>query len=202
MSSLPAVPGPGLDDPAPVAPAPPALHPRYQGMYEQEDPRLPPYHVDLSKHDFTERRWLTPAHRAALADGTLDVPDRSQSEHDAVLVSVPDHFGSSVAWVDRGVAEVVLHAARLGAPTVESCENAGGGVGTSGHPDAPVLWFKGRRDLDRFSEITEGLERSSWSWVYPKGFGRLPRGRFSTYAVSIPTEDLPQVAAALRDKEV
>lgn len=177
---------------APIeAPAP--LHPRYQREWERDTPHWPKeWAVEVDKHDLSDRRFLTLEHRAAMDAGELDLPERTHagSDHNAVLVSVRDDAaGTDVAWVDKGIAEVVSHAARLGAPTVESCEAA------DGWDDQPYLWFKGRRQLVKFQALTADLATDEWRWHLPRfGFGRL-----RTYAVGIPTEDLPRVAAALRE---
>jgi hypothetical protein len=161
--------------------------------------------VDVDKHDFMERRWLTPAHRAALDAGTLNVPNRTQSEHTAVLVSVRDEAEATpVAWIDRGVAEVVHHAARLGAPTEESCENAGGKEGHYGWPpDMAMLWFSDQDGLDRFADLVlDDGASDHLLW-----FDEPPRRRFlrkrdrGVAAVAIPPAVMPALAAHLRSKE-
>lgn len=149
----------------------------------------------MDKHDFTERRWLTPAHRAALDAGTLDVPDRV-NDHPAILVSIPANWDTTpVAWVDRGVAEIVHHAARLGAPTAESCENAGHNGGAYGWPDMPMLWFNDRAGLDRFARILTTENSDGLLWFEPRRW--FPRKRDRVCAVAIPPDQMQKVTSHL-----
>jgi hypothetical protein len=209
--------------PARQAPAPPAreaaprLHPRYQGVWEQRPDDWPddePWEVYVTTHDLAERSWLVPAHQAALDAGALDLPERI-NDHPSVLVSIPyKAAGTQVAWIDKGCAEVVYHAARLGAPTAESCENAGE---ANGWDDMPTFWFDSADELDRFADLVERQQGGRrWRWYLPSRGpvlekltdladwllpGVVPRyePEGGTYAVAIPADELPRVAAALRE---
>jgi hypothetical protein len=186
---------------SPAAPAHQPLHPRYQRDWERDRSDWPKdWDIEPHKHDLSDHRFLTPEHRAAVDSGELDLPDRTQSEHTAVLVSIPDDMeGTEVAWVDRGVAEVVQHCARLGVPTVESCEAADPGYGWKG---GPTLWFNDHRAFKRFQQLVAPV--SSPDWYVNPNHGRLERalqflGR--SWQVEIPVEDMPKLTAYLRDKE-
>lgn len=131
-----------------------ALHPRYESAWEPkpEDWSAEEWGVpEPWMHDFSERRWLTAEHRAGLASGTLDIPGMHRVEHAAVLVSIPDAaVGTQVAWIDKGLAEVVYLAAREGLRVVESCEGDPG--------DAPTLYFDSDAELRAF-EAAAGPSR-------------------------------------------
>lgn len=138
------------------------------------------------QHDLADRRWLSPAHRDALDAGTLLLPESSPSQHTAVLVSVPaNHEGTPVAWVDCGVAEIVFYAAMLGAPTAESCENAGGNDGHYGWPpNMAMLWFNNQAELDRFASLLDQDVSDGLLWFEPRRW--FPRKRDRIFAVAIP----------------
>jgi hypothetical protein len=175
----------GRDDPPPVAPAPVAreatadIHPRYQREWERDTPHWPK--------------------DAAMDAGELNLPERTHagSDHSTVLVSVEDAAaGTDVAWVDKGVAEVVFHAARLGVPTVESCEAADPGYGWRG---GPTLWFKDYRTFKQFRRVIEPVASPGWfDGQNTSRTERLLRFIGRSYPVEIPPNDLPRLTAHLR----
>lgn len=153
--------------------------------------------AEVARHDLAERTWLAPAHRAALDAGTLDLPDRV-NDHPSVLVSIPYRAaGTHVAWVDRDVAEVVFHSARLGVPTVESCEAADPGYGWRG---GPTLFFDNYRTFKRFRRLVGPVSSPDWfNGQNTSRAERLLRFAGRSYPVEIPPEDLPRLTAYLRD---
>lgn len=81
--------------------------------------------------DDLDLTWLFPSHRVQLLAGKLRVPDQANhfgyGGHPATLVSVPDGFGSPVAWIDTEMAELIWRLNHYhDADTLECCQGGGG----------------------------------------------------------------------------
>jgi hypothetical protein len=101
-----------------------------------------------------ETRWLTPRHRQQLAEGKLRLPDQANhfgyGGHPAVLMSVSDGFGP-VAWIDRGMAELIWRLNYVhGIATEECCQ------GHPGYDRDAYIAFCTKRGYERFIGLAGG----------------------------------------------
>ena len=106
--------------------------------------------------DDLDLRWLSARHRDQLMANKLRVPDQANhfgyGGHPATLVSVPDGFGSPVAWIDQGMAELIWRLNRhYDIATVECCQGGGG--------ETAYVAFASKRDVPRFQALAGGALR-------------------------------------------
>jgi len=194
-----------VNPPATPAATPGDLHPRYQRVWESAGADWPvgePFEVDVHLHDFTDRRWLTPQHAAGLVEGTLNVPDRANFDHPAVLVSVPQRIeGCPVAWVDRDLAEAVLYAHRLGVRLEESCQDvhhAAADYWPRLTAPTAFLWVRGRRDLRHLHDQVADVAPSTWHWTGLTGPASLLPLPSKERSLALPATDVPALTSRLK----